>query len=122
MSKELGWIESETWKDGQDVRWLVTYKTHVFLYAYVYVSWAYEVLIWVIIVFIGSLSSFMKLRGQTSKNVHDVWKVCLKTTLCVLACIVEFYVFVFDEIDMRGTKLVQNHIRVGNAWEKVPKD
>ena len=45
-------------------------------------------------------------------NVHDVRKVCLEMTLCVLACFVKFYVFVFDEIDIKGPKLVYNHIRV----------
>ena len=56
--------------------------------------------------FIGILSSNMKFGGQTSKNVHDVRRVCLETTLCVLACFVEFYVFFLDENDMEGPKLV----------------
>ena len=48
----------------------------------------------------------MMFWGQTSKNVHDVWKVCLETTLCVLACVGEFYVFILDEIDIGGPKLL----------------
>ena len=55
-------------------------------------------------------------------NVHDVRKVCLETTLCVLACFVESYVFVFDDIDMRGTKLVYDHILVVNSRAILPKD
>ena len=51
-------------------------------------------------VFIDSVSSFVKFGGQTSKNVHDVRKVCLEKTLCVLACFIEFYVFVSEKIDM----------------------
>ena len=48
----------------------------------------------------------MKFGGQTSKNVHDVQKVCLETTLCVYACFVKFYVFVLDENHVRGTKII----------------
>ena len=40
-------------------------------------------------------------------------------TLCVLVCFVEFYVFVFDEVDMRGPKIVYRHIRVGNVLENI---
>ena len=65
-------------------------------------------------VFIGSMSSFMKFGGQTCKNVHDVWKNCLETTLCVYACFVKFYVFALDKIDMVGPKLVYKHIWDGN--------
>ena len=43
-------------------------------------------------------------------------------TLCALACFVEFYVLVFNKIDVGGPKIVQNNIRVGNFWEKVPND
>ena len=57
-------------------------------------------------VFIGSVSSFMKFGYQTSKYVHDVRKVCLETTLGFYACFVEFYVFVLDKIDVVGPKLV----------------
>ena len=56
------------------------------------------------------MSNFMKFGGQTSKNVHDVRKVCLEMTLCVLACFIEFYVFFFDEIDVRGPKIIYKHI------------
>ena len=65
-------------------------------------------------VFIGSLSSFMKFGGQTSKNVHDVRNVCLEMTLYVLACFIGFYVFVLDEIHARGPKLVYENIQVRN--------
>lgn len=53
--------------------------------------------------------------GKTSKNVHDVRKVCLLTSLCVLVCSVEFYVFVFDEIYVRVPKHVYNYIQVGKV-------
>ena len=64
----------------------------------------------------------MKFGGQTSKNVHDVRKVCLETTLCVLACFVEFYVFVLNEIPVRGHKIVYKHIQIVNIRENIPKD
>ena len=56
--------------------------------------------------FIGSVSSFMKFGGQTSKNVHDVQKVCLETTLCVYACFFKFYVFFLNEIHVGGPKIL----------------
>ena len=40
------------------------------------------------------------------KNVQDLQKVCLEKSLCALGCFVEFYIFVFDEIDVGGPKLV----------------
>ena len=71
---------------------------------------------------VGSVSSFVKFGGQTSKNVHDVRHVCLGTTLFVYVCFIEFYVFVLNEIPVRGHKIVYKHIRVGNVQVKVPKD
>ena len=59
-----------------------------------------------LLVFIGSVSNFVKFGGQTSKKVHDVQKVCIELNLCVNACFVEFCVFVLDEIHVRGPKLV----------------
>ena len=50
----------------------------------------------VIIVSMGSVSSLVNFGGKTSKNVHDVPKVCLKMTLSVFACFFEFYVLVPD--------------------------
>ena len=58
---------------------------------------------------IGSVSSFVKFGRQMSKNIHDVRKVCLEPTLYIYACFVEFYVFVFDEIYVKGPKLVYEH-------------
>ena len=60
--------------------------------------------------------------GQSSNNVHDVRMVFLETTLSVISCFVEFYVFVLDEIDMRGPKFIHKHIRVLNVQVKVPKE
>ena len=45
-------------------------------------------------------------------NVHDVRKVCIKTTLSVYVCFLEFYVFVLDEIHVRIPKLVYDHVWV----------
>ena len=64
----------------------------------------------------------MMLVDQTSKNVHDVRKVCLETTLCVLACFVEFYVFILDEIYVGGPKIIYKHRLVGNLRENIPND
>ena len=43
---------------------------------------------------------FHDFGGQSSKNVHDVRKVCLYMCLSVLVYFVMFYVFVLDEIDV----------------------
>ena len=64
----------------------------------------------------------VKFHEVWRSNVQDVRKVCLETTLCVLACLNKFYVFVLDEIDVASPKLVYEHIRVGRVWEKIPKD
>ena len=71
-----------------------------------YFLWVNDVIIWVIIVFIRSVSGFVTFGGQTSKNINDVRKVCLETTLYVLACFVDFYVFIFYEIDVGGPKII----------------
>ena len=63
----------------------------------------------------------LKLHEVWRSNVHDVRKVCLETTLCVLTCFIEFYVFVLDEIGV-SPKLVYEYIWVGNIQMKVPKD
>ena len=52
----------------------------------------------------------MRFGGQTSKDVHDVRNVCFEVILCVLACLIKLYVFVLDEIDVGGPKLVYGHI------------
>ena len=70
----------------------------------------------------GSLLSFVEFGGQTSKNVHDVQNMCLNMTLFVYACFVEFYIFVLDEIHMRGAKLEYGYDLVGNVWANIPKD
>ena len=57
-----------------------------------------------------------------SNNVHNIRKVCLETTLCVLACFVEFYLFVLNEIVLRYPKIVYKYIRVGNIRHKIPKE
>ena len=59
--------------------------------------------------------------GQSSKNVHDVRKVCFEISLCVLECFVLFYVFIFKEIDVRGPKLVYNHIPIGMIRVNYPR-
>ena len=61
-------------------------------------------------------------HGETSKNVHDIRKMCLEMTLSVKACLVEFYVFVLDELYVRGVNLIDDRICVGNFWETMPKD
>ena len=57
-----------------------------------------------------------------SKNVNDVQNVCLQVTLCLLPCFLKFHVLVFDEVYMRGSKIISDHIQVGYVWEKIPKD
>ena len=60
----------------------------------------------IFIVYVVSVSGFVKFWGQTSQNVYDVRKVCLETTLCVYVYFVEFYVFILVEIHVRGPKIV----------------
>ena len=36
-----------------------------------------------LLVYIVSVSSFVKLGGQTSKDVHDIRMMCLEMTLCI---------------------------------------
>ena len=73
-------------------------------------------------VYIGSVSSVVKFGGQTTKNVHDVPKVCLEMTLCVYACFVEFYVFVLYNIHVMDPKIIYDYVRVEKFWENIPKD
>ena len=46
----------------------------------------------------------------------------LETTLCVLVCFIEFYVLVFDEIDVLGPKHLPKHIIVGNIRAQLSQD
>ena len=62
--------------------------------------------------YIGSVLSFMKIGGQTPKNVHDVRKVCLEMSLCILECFIDFFVFVFDEIYVGVNKPVYDHFEL----------
>ena len=48
-------------------------------------------------IYISVLRQCVKFGGQTSKNVHDVQKVCLRKCLCDFMCLSEFYVFVLFE-------------------------
>lgn len=91
----------------------------MWFYVFMYDSWCHKVLKWFIIVHIGSVSSFLKFGGQTSKNVHDVRKVCLETTLRVYLCFIEFYMFVLDETHVVCPKLVYEHIWVGKVWVRL---
>ena len=43
-------------------------------------------------------------------------------TLCVYACFVKFYMLVFDEIHVRGNKIVYKNIWAGNIWANIPKE
>ena len=71
--------------------------------------------------FIGIVLSFIKFGFQMSKNPHDILKVCLETTLCVLPYFIKFYTFVFDKIYVGGHKLVYKHINIGKVCENDPK-
>ena len=72
--------------------------------------------------FTSSVLSFVKFGGQTFKNVHDVRKVCLETTLSVFACFVEFYAFVFDETLVIGPKLEYEHVWTGQVGANIRRD
>ena len=65
---------------------------------------------------------FLDVRMTKTKNVHDVQKDCLETTLCLLLCFIAFYMLVLDKIYVGGTKLVYLKIWVVNVRLKVPKD
>lgn len=62
--------------------------------------------------FVVSLMRFMKFGGQSSRNVHDVQKVFLATTLCIFACFVKFTVLVLYEIYIGVPNIVNKPIRV----------
>ena len=64
----------------------------------------------------------MMFVGQTSKNVHDVRKSCLGTTLCILAFSLNFTLLILDEIYLEGPKLLYNNIWVGNVQANIPMD
>ena len=61
----------------------------------------------------------MKFGGQTSKNVYDVRKVCLETTLRVYVCFIVFDVFVLHETHVLGLKHVYDNIWVGNVHVRI---
>ena len=73
-------------------------------------------------VYIVSMSCFVKFGGQTSNNVQYVRKVYLEINLCVNASFVYFYIFFFDEIDVVGPKLVYEHVCVRNVRENITMD
>ena len=56
-------------------------------------------------VFIESVSSFLKFAGQTSNKGHNVQKICLETIVFVYAYFIKFYKYFFYEIHVEGTKL-----------------
>ena len=66
--------------------------------------------------------NFDEVCRSNVQEIHDVQKVFLETTLCIFACFVKFYVFVLDEILVKGPKFVCKLIRVKNAQENIPKD
>ena len=72
--------------------------------------------------YIGSVSCFVKFEGKTSKNVDDIIRVCHETTLCFYVCFVEFYLFFLDKRHVRGPKILYEHVFVGNVWVNIPKD
>ena len=49
---------------------------------------------------LGSEGKLVTFRGQMSRNVYDVRKVCLRKCICVLMCFRKFYIFVVIEIDV----------------------
>ena len=49
--------------------------------------------------FLGSVRSLVKFRGQTYDNVHYFHKVCLRECLYVLVCLSEFYVLILIKIN-----------------------
>ena len=68
------------------------------------------------------MSCFVEFGDQTSKNVHDIRKMCLETTLCVSTCFVEVYVLVLGKNHVIGAKIIYVHVWVGKVRAKIPKD
>ena len=64
----------------------------------------------------------MMFGGQTSKNVHNIRKVYLETTLCVLECFIDFYMCDLYKIDLGGHKLIYEHFCVGNIRANISND
>ena len=65
------------------------------------------------------MTNLIKIVDQTSKNIHDIRKICLETTLCILACFIQCYLLVLDEIDVRGRKLRYEYISIINVKVQV---
>ena len=60
--------------------------------------------------YISVLRKCVKYGGQTSKNVHDVRKVCLRKCLCVFVCLSEFYVSALPEIDVGRSLHIEEYV------------
>ncbi|TMX04216.1 hypothetical protein EJD97_010645 [Solanum chilense] len=45
-----------------------------------------------------------------------------RRVMSMILCFIDFYVFVLDEIYVRGVKLIEYSIRLGNAREIIPND
>lgn len=78
-------------------------------------SLGYRELKWVIIVLIWCVSCFAMIGGLTSKNINDVWKVCLGSTLLVYVCFVEVCIYFLDETYVIRPKLVCKNMWVANV-------
>ena len=74
---------------------------------------------YIYMVYIGSVSCFLKFLGQTLKNVHDVWMMFLEMTLCVELCFIEIYVFIFEETHVVGYKIMFIYVWFGNVWVRL---
>ena len=59
-------------------------------------------------------------RGQMSKNTHVVRNIWLEMTLCILAYLIKFYVFVLDKIDVGGLKLIYDKFPCWKHLRKHP--
>ena len=90
-------------------------------YVLMCVSWFYEVLKWVIMMFIISLWSFMKFGHQMSKTlwINPLRSSCVSWVCHV--CLEVFHVFILGENCLESLQHVKVYIHVGNARVQILK-
>ena len=71
------------------------------------------------IIYIGSVSSFVKFKGQTSMTFE---RFTLKRPCVCKHVSSSFMLFVLDEIHVRGDILTYEHVWVGSVQVNIPKD
>ena len=83
MAKSLGALEVKCQGTTKTLDDYVTYVPHIWFYVFMCNSGGYKVIKWVTMMYIVSVSSFVKFGRETSKNVHDIRKFFLEMIYCL---------------------------------------